>query len=443
MLSQPPDPPIDDDGEVPRPPLELEIPGGSTTRYFSSAGRPWAPLVLRNSEGVAKPILYNAIVVLENDPVFREQQSGRSVLRYDKFRGRARAWGPLPWEKNGQFPRDWTDQDDRECNSWLQDQGLFLGHIITGFAVQTVMERNGYHPVMDYLNDLLHDGIPRIDEWLSIYCGVENNEYSRAVGMRWLVSACARISEPGCKVDTALILEGPQGRKKSMVLDVMGGPYYTSDIAVIGSTASQEQIIGKWIVELDELDAVSRATDVAAVKAFISRRVDDFRLPYGHRSRAHPRQCVFAGTTNRDSWNRDDTGGRRYWPVRVGEEIDIDGLQRDRDQIWAEARDRFMMGQPWWLDEQNLVELARIEQDARYEVDPWEDQVIATVKTMTIWPDRGVGYTDILRELGIPIERQTRSEGVRLGIIMRRLGWRRDYLDLDRTGTRTWRFFRP
>jgi predicted P-loop ATPase len=170
---------------------------------------------------------------------------------------------------------------------------------------------------------------------------------------------------PGCKNDCALILEGPQGLKKSTALRVLGEPWFTDDIADIGSKDAQLQIRGAWIIEWSDLDAMSRV-DISKVKAFMSRAIDRFRPPYGHRLVELPRESVFAGTTNSDSYLRDVTGARRFWPVRCGV-IDIDSLKQDRDQLWAEAVVRFRDGASWWLEKQFLVEAAEMEQAERYE----------------------------------------------------------------------------
>ena len=251
---------------------------------------------------------------------------------------------PVPWDLTPTVPRPWTDQDDREAAAWMQDIQVNVGVPDAARAVQTVAERDKFHPVLDYLNQISWDGVPRLDTWLVAYIGTEDTEYTQAVGPRWMISGVARIYEPGCKADCVLVLEGPQGILKSSAFAAIGGAWYTNDVAALGTTAAQEQILGNWIVELDELEAVTRARDVVAVKAFVSRSIDKFRLPYGHRSHAHPRQCIFGGTTNRETWMRDETGGRRWWPVRSGL-IDIDALRQDRDQLWAEARDRYLTGE--------------------------------------------------------------------------------------------------
>jgi predicted P-loop ATPase len=106
----------------------------------------------------------------------------------------------------------------------------------------------------------------------------------------------------------------------------------------------------------------------------MSRTTDRFRPPYGKRLIESPRQCVFAGSVNHSSYLRDQSGGRRFWPVACGR-IDIDRLARDRDQLWAEAKARFERGWVWWLETTEPVDIATVEQADRYEGDPWEEVI--------------------------------------------------------------------
>lgn len=133
------------------------------------------------------------------------------------------------------------------------------------------------------------------------------------------------------------------------------------------------QIRGVWIVELSELDILQKA-ECSRVKAFLSRVSDRYRPPYGRRVVDVPRQCVFAGTVNHSACLSDHTGGRRFWPVRVGE-IDIDTLRGIKDQLWAEAYARYRKGEPWWLDNPELTANAATEQEDRYEGDVWHESI--------------------------------------------------------------------
>ena len=168
----------------------------------------------------------------------------------------------------------------------------------------------------------------------------------------------ARVFRPGCKADCTLILEEAQGTLKSTACAVLAlSPEWFADgIADLGSKDSAQDLRGKWIVEIAELSAMTRAA-VERVKAFISRQVDHYRPSYGRRSQDFPRQTVFIGSTNSDEYLADETGNRRFWPVRIGR-IDIPALQRDVEQIWAEAVVAFKAGEQWWLD-------AELEAEAR------------------------------------------------------------------------------
>jgi predicted P-loop ATPase len=119
---------------------------------------------------------------------------------------------------------------------------------------------------------------------------------------------------------------------------------------------------GKWILELAELDGIAKATP-SKVKAFISRAVDHFRLPYDRRAEDFPRECIFCGSVNHGSYLKDDAGARRFWPVTVAA-VDLEALQRDRNQLWAEASERYGRGEHWWLDTPELVQAAEVESSA-------------------------------------------------------------------------------
>jgi len=174
-----------------------------------------------------------------------------------------------------------------------------------------------------------------------------------------MMSAVARIYIPGCKADCALILEGPQGIRKSSALMAIAKPWFADRLSDLSSKDAAMETRGVWIIEIAELDTMGRA-EVSTIKAFMSRTQDRFRPPYGKRLVDLPRQCVFAGSVNPEGgYLKDPTGGRRFWTVVCGN-IDISALEQDRDQLWAEARNRFRRNEPWWLETQALDGLEHV-----------------------------------------------------------------------------------
>jgi predicted P-loop ATPase len=221
------------------------------------------------------------------------------------------------------------------------------------------------------------------------------------------------------KADCCLILEGEQGMKKSTALKTIAGEWFTDEIADLGSKDASMQTRGVWIIEIAELDSMSRG-EVGKIKAFMSRSTDRFRPPYGKRLIESPRQCTFAGSVNHTAYLRDETGGRRFWPVQCTR-ILIDDLARDRGQLWAEAVHRYQAGENWWLDSAELNQAAELEQRDRYEGDPW-DGPISTWLT-------GKSSVSIEQALEFGIEKPKaqwhQSDRNRVGRVLRSLGWER------------------
>lgn len=198
--------------------------------------------------------------------------------------------------------------------------------------------QNRYHPVLEYLDSLDWDKVARVDTWLSVYLGVEDTPYGRAVGRLLLVAAVRRVRVPGCKFDSMPVLEGPQGTGKSTVLRILSvhDDWFTDQLPLDDGPQRQvEALQGSWIVEASELAGLRRA-DVSKLKTFLSAQTDKIRMAYARKVAQLPRQCVVVGTTNDTKYLRDETGNRRYLPVKTGT-IDLDGLRKVRDQLWAEA----------------------------------------------------------------------------------------------------------
>jgi putative DNA primase/helicase len=329
----------------------------------------------------------------------------------------------------------WSDRFDALTACWLQEHRIEVGDVIAGRAVATVALDAVFHPVLDYLSRCKWDGRARIDTWTTTYLGAPDNHYTRAIGARWLIAAIARVGQPGCKADCALILEGPQGIQKSTALRILAAPWFTDDIADLGTKDAALQLAGVWVIELAELDSISRG-DVSRIKTFMSRTTDRFRPPYGHHVIEQPRQCVFAGTANHNEYLRDDTGGRRFWPLTCSV-ILVDQLAADRDQLWAEAMHRYRNGEKWWLDSRQITRDAEDEQAARYQSDAWMTiitEFCAGVETVSI--------DEILKgALFLPIDKWGQREQNRVASCLRAAGWER-YQQRQGPQKRPWRYRR-
>jgi predicted P-loop ATPase len=333
---------------------------GSVVEMPSLAEDAWQRGLLRNEAGTIKPVLANAIHAFRHAPEFH------GVFAYNEFSLRTLALKAAPWGHAG----EWTDVADIRAAEWLQRQGIVVPAATASQAVEAVAHLSPFHPVRNYLTSLSWDGEKRIDTWLMKYFGVEDSGYARAVGAKWLISCIARVMSPGCQVDHCLIFEGTQGIRKSSALRELGGEWFTDDVGDFHEKDTLLQIHGAWIVELGELDAMRRS-EISAVKAFIVRRVDRFRPPYGRRSGDFARQCVFAGSTNQSNYLNDETGARRFWPVAAAA-VDLPGIESDRDQLWAEALARYNDHEIWWIEDAETRAAAAEQQAERYEVDPWD-----------------------------------------------------------------------
>lgn len=352
-------------------------------------------------------------------------------------------------------PRPLIDTDITRVAFWLAGQSC-LGWTIAPqqsaleHAIATVCERNRFDGIGDYLAKLAWDNEPRLDTMGTVYFGVKNTAYTRAVFSKWMLSAVARARTPGCQVDHVLVLEGPQGKGKSTALRILAGDDYFSDTLPELGKDAHEHCIGPWIVELAELDHMRRS-EVTAIKAFISTRAPSFRGAYARRTAKHPRRCVFAASTNEAGYLTDSTGNRRFWPVEC-ETLDLDALARDRDQLWAEAVHRIRAGETWHITDPGVREEAEEEQAARREVDPWHPLIMKFVtgrKHVTVGdvldflghgPEEPRGFGSYQREPRKAANYDQRSAN-RISAVLRELGWVRRMVRTE--GGRVWRYDAP
>lgn len=363
------------------------------------------------SPGKGKPphqTLSNAVRVLDHDPLWAANR-----LWLDEFANRV-----MVCELNGS--RVWRDDDDTALTVYIQET-TGMTRIPKAFvrdAVDLVARRRGRHAVREYLSTLKWDGVERIAHAFEDHWGVDCNDgqpsdYIRAASRNFFIGLVARVEHPGCKLDTMVVFEGPQGQFKSSALDRLGGEWYA---AIDESAATKDflQVLqGKWLVELCEMNAVSKA-ESASVKSMLSRRIDTYRTSYGHRAIDVPRQCVFAGTTNRTDYSIDDTGERRFWPMRCGF-IDLDGLSRTRDQLFAEAVAQYRAHASWWEMPASATEV----QADRLPDHAWTPLILNGVLGVA-----EITLAEVLiRLVGFKPENITKPAEMTAGSILRRAGW--------------------
>jgi len=291
-----------------------------------------------------KATIDNIIYIMEHDPKLK----GKFWMNL--FSGFAMVSGELPWKRDGE---QWSNTDDANLRVYMDTVYDITGRDKIKDALTAVLTEHRKHPIRDYLGGLVWDGKPRLDRLIIDYIGAEDNELNRLMTRKHFTAAVARVFEPGCKYDYCLVITGAEGIGKSTLFNVMGGEWFSDSLYTMEDKAGMEQARSGWIIELPELGSVKRS-DVEQVKAYITRREDNYRPAYGSVVECHPRQCVFCGTTNEAYFLKGDTGNRRFWVMAVDAELrkvkdPRAALERCRNQLWAEAVVRYREGEPLFL----------------------------------------------------------------------------------------------
>jgi predicted P-loop ATPase len=420
----------------------------------------WREFLLYNKDHELRPTEGNTLTILEND----EQFAGCLVL--DKFRAQWVWVRQPPGDLHGPFPRPMRPEDVHFIQQWLErSHGLVVGAKTVAAKLSAVASRNSVDALTAYLEECeaKWDRKPRIDMFLSMCAGCADTPHTRAVGRRFLISGAARGLEPGAKVDTMLVLEGPQGVTKSTLLNMLAGghgehgqSWHTDNVPVdVESKDAAMALAGHFIVEWAEFDRFYK-TDRAALKDFLSRRVDKFRPPYAAETVMWPRRCIFAATTNASTYFDDATGARRYWVVRVVKPLRLDLVRKYRDQMWGEAvhcaraalkalaEHRQDTRNQWWLTPEEDA-LAAAEAEDAYSPDPWEAELGDWAAMQPYLTTR-----DALRHLGVAVDKASRKDQMRLSDVFLRLGYGAGVAEdgkparrrVDTGTSREYRFFR-
>lgn len=316
---------------------------------------------------------YNMKLIIEND------QNIAGKFYFDEFADRVYITGSMPWDtKMPDRKRVWGDGDDAALRNYLSDAYGISGKEKIADSLTEIIQKRKYHPLKEFLESLIWDGVPRVDTLLTDYLGAQDTAYTRAAIRKCLVAAVARVFRPGIKFDNMIILAGRQGLGKSTFWNKLGLDWYSDSLSTFEGKEASELLQGYWIIEVGELAGLNKA-EMNTIKGFLSKQEDIYRAPFARRTMPHPRNCILVGTTNDAEFLRDKTGNRRFWPVDLGKQTPVKSVWRDLagevPQIWAEAVEYFKRAEPLYID-QKLEQMAVEAQEEHRESDPREGVIL-------------------------------------------------------------------
>ena len=294
-------------------------------------------MLAKHSNGEIQRTIQNCITILQNDPVLAD------AIRLNLLSERIDIVKPVGWPRSG---KTLNDTDMKYILRRMEKYGVSSEKKIES-AIRIVANENRYHPIRDYLNGLQWDGTERIAHVLHHFLGAAEDEYTCEAMKIFLLGAIKRVFQPGCKFETMLCLVGGQGAGKSTFFRLLAvkDEWFSDDLRRLDDDNVYRKLQGHWIIEMSEMIATANAKSIEEIKSFLSKQKETYKIPYETHPADRLRQCVFAGTTNRqDFLPRDRTGNRRFIPVPVDAELAevhiLDNEEESRayiDQFWAEA----------------------------------------------------------------------------------------------------------
>jgi predicted P-loop ATPase len=422
--------------EEPAPPTAVTVPKRVKKPAIAppAAHGAWNALALTKKQGIPVADLYNAVFVLTHAPELNGAICTNTLtgdLQFCKDVDFSDIGSPLKFAAGTKIQTEQTLQIRSLLNYTLR---VDFGTQLIADALIVVGCENGINPIQAYLETCVWDGVPRIDQWLQTYMHAEDNLYTRAVGSKWLMQAVARAYEPGCDADSMLCLDGEQEVGKNAIMAALS-PDKTWLVTLHSGDIDKDMTVsmeGKWIAEFAEMEITRKAT-MNKLKAFITQKIDTYRKSHRRDHVDHARSNVLWGGSNEETYLLDDTGNRRFWPIRVsgfvdtgaGEpKLDRDGVVRDRDQLWGEAVSRCRSGASRLLTTAENV-LAKAEQGERLIADDWDDIVADFIKDMDTVSVPGV----MKFALGIADKDLGGGQSKRIVRILKRIG----YVQMKRT----------
>lgn len=373
---------------------------------FEEVKMEWLADLTRDQKGNIVSSAPNVILILEHDPALR----GRIAM--NDFVHRVVIKDDLPWRsaERGEY---WSDTDDASLRNYLYSVYGIKGAGIIGDAWSEVAVKYAFHPIKEYLDGLVWDGRERLETVMIDYLGAEDNVAVRTFTRKILVAAVTRIYHPGTKFDYCVVLVGPQGVGKSYIIKLLGKEWHSDSLMTVKGKEAYEQLQGAWILEMAELTATKKA-DTEAVKHFISKSEDTFRVAYGRHNETFKRQCVFFGTTNDYDFLNDPTGNRRFLPITVSgggrKNMWEDLTDEEVDQIWAEAKVLFEQGESLALGKE-IEEKAQEIQAAHTQENPIAESIRNYLETPVPvnWYDLDIGTRRAYLHMDQPNEKSGKT----------------------------------
>lgn len=392
------------------------------------------------------------ILILERDPALEP------VLAYNELSNNVQSRVRWPWPHSQ--VGDVTDAVDLLLGKYLTDTyGLpSIARAALTEAIQTVAHTRRFHPIREHLQSLVWDDKTRIDKWLMHVLGETPQsltpamrEYLQIVGRCWLLGMVNRVMRPGCKFDYCPVLEGVGGLRKSTMVEILADSQYFSNtpFEVGRGKEAQEQVQGLWLYEIAEMTHFSKA-EVGAIKAFITSKVDRYRVAYGTTVGSFYRQCVLVGTTNENTYLRDRTGNRRFWPIPVRHVINTEWLIKYRNQLLAEAFALYQQGADYTpspdaerrlfvpMQESRLVETAVLSELLHVLTrSPAATGIGAVVNDLTDF----VTIAQLTLALGVDAAKSSPALEAQIRGWLDHEGWERSKKQIN--GARAWGYIRP
>ena len=343
-------------------------------------------------------------------------------LGFDEFMGRRviAEHGATEW-------RAFKDSDYFEIRVALEKRGFKgPGQDLVREAARCVSEHNKFDSAIDWGMSLQWDGVPRVESFFSRYMGVNDTPYARSVGLYLWTALAGRCMDPGCKVDMVPVLIGDQGSGKSSMVEALA-PAEDAFVEVNLDQRNEDQMArslrGKLVGELAELRGLA-GREAEDIKAWITRRYEEIRALYAEFHSKYARRLVMIGTGNNEEFLSDETGERRWLPLRVGA-TDIDSLRADRDQLWAEGVALWRSAGVQWRDAMTLA----VGEHSAFKVrDPWQEAIEAWLvqEDLVEVPNgsRRLSSRDVLvNALRIADSSIKKSDEMRVGRVLKHLGF--------------------